>query len=72
MVTLELQATALSWVDEHPAGGRVISVIGDASEGAVAQKAADLAQERGTLSRWVNNAAVFRDASIHSDGRARC
>lgn len=33
---------------------------------AVAEQAADLAQAAGTLAGWVNNAAVFRDASIHS------
>jgi NAD(P)-dependent dehydrogenase (short-subunit alcohol dehydrogenase family) len=68
VVAIELDPAALAWVDEHPAGPRVISVIGDASEEAVAERAADLAEEAGTLRRWVNNAAVFRDASLRSDG----
>ena len=68
VVAIELDPEALSWLDGHPAGPRAIAVAGDASDEAVAEKAADLAQEAGTLSGWVNNAAVFRDASIHSDG----
>jgi len=68
VVAIELDSAALAWVDEHPAGSRAISVVGDASDETVAERAADLAQEAGTLSGWVNNAAVFRDASIHSDG----
>lgn len=68
VVAIDLDAGVLSWVDEHPTVPRAISVVGDASEEAVAEKAADLAQEAGTLSGWVNNAAVFRDASIHPDG----
>ena len=30
------------------------------------ERAADLAQEIGTFAGWVNNAAVFRDASLHT------
>ncbi len=68
VVAIELDAAALTWVEEHPASPRAISVVGDAADEAVAEKAADFAQEAGALSGWVNNAAVFRDASIHSDG----
>lgn len=68
VVAIELDPAALSWVDDHPAGSRAIAVAGDASEEAVAERATDLAQEAGTLSGWVNNAAVFRDAQVHSDG----
>ena len=68
VVAIELDPAALSWTGEHPAGSRVIPVAGNASDEAIVEKAADLAQEAGTLSGWVNNAAVFRDASIHSDG----
>jgi NAD(P)-dependent dehydrogenase (short-subunit alcohol dehydrogenase family) len=50
---------------EPPAGARV--VIGDASDESVAERAADLAEAEGTLAGWVNNAAVFRDASLHAD-----
>src|SRR2546429_2583840 len=50
-----------TWTD-----ARVVAVEGDAADEAVAERAADLAQAAGTLAGWVNNAAVFRDASIHS------
>lgn len=66
VVAIELDPAALTWVDDHPAGPRVITVVGDAADEEVAERAADLAQAAGTLTGWVNNAAVFRDASIHS------
>lgn len=44
------------------------AVLGDASGEAVAESAAELAEEIGALEGWVNNAAVFRDAQVHSDG----
>lgn len=68
VVAIELDAETLAWVDDHPAGSRVIPVVGDASDEAVAGQAAVLAQEAGALAGWVNNAAVFRDAQVHSDG----
>jgi NAD(P)-dependent dehydrogenase (short-subunit alcohol dehydrogenase family) len=64
-VAIEIDPEALEWLNEHPSASRVIPVVGDASDEAVAEKAADLAQEAGSLAGWVNNAAVFRDASIH-------
>lgn len=66
VVAIELDAAALAWTDGHPAAPRVIAVVGDAADEAVAEQAADLAQAAGTLVGWVNNAAVFRDASLHS------
>jgi NAD(P)-dependent dehydrogenase (short-subunit alcohol dehydrogenase family) len=66
VVAIEFDPAALAWVDEHPAGDRVRSVVGDAGDEAVAERAADLAQDAGTFTGWVNNAAVFRDASLHS------
>jgi NAD(P)-dependent dehydrogenase (short-subunit alcohol dehydrogenase family) len=47
-----------------PAGAR--AVAGDAADESVAERAADLAEDAGTLAGWVNNAAVFRDASVHA------
>ncbi|MEV1178649.1 SDR family oxidoreductase [Nonomuraea sp. NPDC049784] len=61
VVAVERDPDALSW-----AGPRVVPVIGDAADEEVVAWAADLAQESGTLRGWVNNAAVFRDASVHS------
>jgi len=66
VVAIELDPAALAWTKSHPAGRRMIAVVGDAADEAVAEKAADLAEAGGPLAGWVNNAAVFRDASIHS------
>jgi NAD(P)-dependent dehydrogenase (short-subunit alcohol dehydrogenase family) len=44
---------------------RVQVMTGDAADEAVAERAADAAERAGTLSGWVNNAAVFRDAAVH-------
>lgn len=68
VVALEFDPTALAWTEKHPARNRFIAVIGDAADEAVAERAANLAQEAGTFKGWVNNAAVFRDASLHADG----
>ena len=43
----------------------ITTVIGDAADDAVLTRAVDAAAARGTLSGWVNNAAVFRDAALH-------
>jgi NAD(P)-dependent dehydrogenase (short-subunit alcohol dehydrogenase family) len=66
VVAIELDPAALAWTETHPARGRVIPVVGDASDEATAERAANLAQAAGTLTGWVNNAAVFRDASLHT------
>jgi NAD(P)-dependent dehydrogenase (short-subunit alcohol dehydrogenase family) len=67
VVTIELDPGALVWVEDHPAGGRALAVAGDAADEAVTGRAADLAEAAAPLAGWVNNAAVFRDASIHAD-----
>jgi NAD(P)-dependent dehydrogenase (short-subunit alcohol dehydrogenase family) len=67
VVAIELDPDALAWTGGHPAGSRVIAVAGDAADEAVTERAADLAEAAAPLAGWVNNAAVFRDASIHSD-----
>jgi len=66
VAAVELDPAALAWTDHHPAGRRVLAVVGDAADQAVAERAADLAQAAGTLAGWVNNAAVFHDAWIHT------
>ena len=66
VVAIELDPAALAWMQSHPAGPRVVAVAGDAADEAVTERAADRAQAAGTLTGWVNNAAVFRDASLHS------
>lgn len=61
VVAVERDASTLDW---GPDG--VTPVIGDAADEAVAVRAADAAAAAGVLAGWVNNAAVFRDASVHS------
>ncbi len=66
VVAVEPDPATLDWADSHPDGGRIAVVDGDAADDAVAERAADLAEAAGSLAGWVNNAAVFRDASVHS------
>ena len=68
VVALDFDPSALTWTEKHPASSQLITVAGDAADEAVAEQAADLAQAAGTFKGWVNNAAVFRDASLHKDG----
>jgi NAD(P)-dependent dehydrogenase (short-subunit alcohol dehydrogenase family) len=68
VVVLELDERALTWLPEHPVADRLVAVIGSAADEAVATAAADRAAALGELRGWVNNAAVFRDASLHDDG----
>jgi NAD(P)-dependent dehydrogenase (short-subunit alcohol dehydrogenase family) len=70
VVAVELNPDALAWTRDHPAGDRVVGVAGDATDEAVCGRAADLAEAAGTLAGWVNNAAVFRDASLVGDPAA--
>ena len=49
VVFIEMEGEATERVGDHPAGPRMIPVVGDASE-AVAGRAADLAEEAGVLS----------------------
>jgi NAD(P)-dependent dehydrogenase (short-subunit alcohol dehydrogenase family) len=67
VVAIELDPAALAFLDGHPAGDRVLGVAGDAADEAVCGRAADLAEAAAPLAGWVNNAAVFRDASLDAD-----
>jgi NAD(P)-dependent dehydrogenase (short-subunit alcohol dehydrogenase family) len=62
VVVVERDGDALAWLS----GPRFVGVTGDATDEAVVERAADLAGAAGPLRGWVNNAAVFRDASVHS------
>jgi NAD(P)-dependent dehydrogenase (short-subunit alcohol dehydrogenase family) len=62
VVALDRDAGALAWTDAH---ARVSAVAGDAADEAVAERAADAAEQAAPLAGWVNNAAVFRDAWLH-------
>ncbi|GAB6901678.1 SDR family oxidoreductase [Kineosporia succinea] len=66
VVAVELDARALAWVPTHPAAQRVMAVRGDASLEDVAEQAAKMAAAVAPLTGWVNNAALFRDASLDS------
>ncbi|MEV0197875.1 SDR family oxidoreductase [Nonomuraea sp. NPDC050691] len=66
VVAVERDLAELAWMAGHPARARLIGVTGDAADETVAARAADLAQAAGPLAGWVNNAAVFEDASLHS------
>ncbi|MGH3311962.1 MAG: SDR family NAD(P)-dependent oxidoreductase, partial [Streptomyces sp.] len=70
VVTIELEATAAGWFDELPEQRRIVQIIGDASDEAVAAQAAERAQSSAPLAGWVNNAASFKDASLHSASAA--
>ncbi|MFC7549972.1 SDR family NAD(P)-dependent oxidoreductase [Plantactinospora sp. GCM10030261] len=66
VVAVEFDPAALDWVDGHPAAARLVPVVGDAGDEEVTGRAADEAADRGRLTGWVNNAAVFRDAFVHT------
>ncbi|WP_342768663.1 SDR family oxidoreductase [Allorhizocola rhizosphaerae] len=66
VVVIDLDPAALTWTTSHHAGARVVPAVGSAAEQTVTEQAADLAQAAGTLTGWVNNAAVFRDAALDS------
>jgi NAD(P)-dependent dehydrogenase (short-subunit alcohol dehydrogenase family) len=62
VVVVDIDDAALGWTQEHP---RVTAAVGDADDDAAVARAADVAEESGTLVGWVNNGAVFRDAWLH-------
>ena len=66
VVALDLDEAALAWAATHPAAARIVAVAGDAIDQSVTADAADRAEAMAPLSGWVNNAAVFRDAGLHS------
>ncbi|MEV6299604.1 SDR family oxidoreductase [Actinoplanes sp. NPDC051861] len=63
---LEADPSALTWIDDHPAGKRLLPVTGDAADESVAERAARSAAAAAPLRGWVNNAAIFRDAELHT------
>jgi NAD(P)-dependent dehydrogenase (short-subunit alcohol dehydrogenase family) len=67
VVVVELDPAAVDWLHGRPGAA---AVIGSAAEEAVAEEAAERAGELAPLAGWVNNAAVFRDATLHGDGPA--
>jgi NAD(P)-dependent dehydrogenase (short-subunit alcohol dehydrogenase family) len=66
VVVIEMDDTALRWIPDHPAAVRLSGVIGSAADERTAAAAADLAEAAAPLAGWVNNAALFRDAALHT------
>jgi NAD(P)-dependent dehydrogenase (short-subunit alcohol dehydrogenase family) len=66
VVVIERDEDSLGWRSSHPAGQRLQVVVGDAGDEAIARLAAKTASREAPLAGWVNNAAVFRDASVRS------
>lgn len=66
VVVLERDSAATSWIASHPGRDRLATVEGDAADERTAERAADRAESFAPLAGWVNNAAVFRDASVRS------
>ena len=64
VVVLERDPDAVGWLAAHPAGRRLVPVLGDAGDQAATEEAADRAEAAGPLRGWVNNAAVFRDGAV--------
>ena len=56
VVVVEFDQATLDWAGDHVARGRLVPVIGDASDERVADRAV---QAAGPLGGWVNNAATF-------------
>lgn len=65
VVIIEVATGSLDWSREEW-DDRLRLVEGDASSQPVTESAADVAQDMGQLAGWVNNAAVFKDAALHS------
>jgi NAD(P)-dependent dehydrogenase (short-subunit alcohol dehydrogenase family) len=66
VVIIEMDEAALDWLPGHPAAARLSGVAGSAADERVAEAAADQAEAAGPLAGWVNNAALFRDAALHT------
>jgi NAD(P)-dependent dehydrogenase (short-subunit alcohol dehydrogenase family) len=70
VVVIELHDDRLEWLDGPISESRAWVVVGDAADDAVTARAVTAAESLGTLTGWVNNAAVFRDAWLHEAGGA--
>jgi NAD(P)-dependent dehydrogenase (short-subunit alcohol dehydrogenase family) len=65
VVVVDVDTAALAWTD---GSSEVSAVVGDATNKAIAARAAEVAEAAAPLSGWVNNAAVFGDAALHAVG----
>jgi NAD(P)-dependent dehydrogenase (short-subunit alcohol dehydrogenase family) len=62
VVVVDVDHDELAWTHEHL---QIAAVTGDAGDEAITARAADAAEAVAPLAGWVNNAAVFRDATLH-------
>jgi NAD(P)-dependent dehydrogenase (short-subunit alcohol dehydrogenase family) len=62
VVALDRDVGALDWTANRPA---IEGLAGDATDEDALSAAVEHASRVGTLTGWVNNAAVFRDAAVH-------
>jgi NAD(P)-dependent dehydrogenase (short-subunit alcohol dehydrogenase family) len=62
VIALDRDADILDWTTSQPA---VEGVPGDATDEQTLSLAVERASQLGTLTGWVNNAAVFQDAAVH-------
>jgi len=62
VIALDRDADALRWTADRPT---IDGLAGDATDEQTLAAAVERASEVGTLTGWVNNAAVFRDAAVH-------
>ncbi|MGC4770375.1 SDR family NAD(P)-dependent oxidoreductase [Micromonospora sp. DT44] len=66
VVVVERDAEAVDWLAGHPVADHLLAVVGDAGDERVAEHAAEVAERVAPLTGWVNNAAIFRDAALHT------
>jgi NAD(P)-dependent dehydrogenase (short-subunit alcohol dehydrogenase family) len=62
VIALDRDPQTLRWTADRPA---IDGLAGDATDEQTLAAAVERASEVGTLTGWVNNAAVFRDAAVH-------
>src|SRR6187200_1542377 len=63
VIALDVDADALTWTADRP---NIEGLAGDGLDERTLSAAVDRASRAGTLTGWVNNAAVFRDAALHA------
>lgn len=66
VVIIERDQSSIKWSENQSDNSRIRIILGNAAEENIANQASDQAQKMGSLIGWVNNAAVFKDLSIHS------
>src|SRR5262249_6324614 len=70
VVIIEMDGTALDWGPGHPAAARPSRGAGSAAGERGAEAARGPAEGAAPLAGWVNNAALFRDAALHTTAPA--